>query len=511
MAEIAPPKRWLTVPAWTEARVALSVFFVALFAYLSNVSLLPLNPDTAPNAYLSASVLGDGDLAFSPFEAPFLFLWSAKGEDGRDIRIFVTYWNDRPLGSTKTYAEHYNDGRLSFYGSAYYLVPTIRQRPQTGEPLYVGTFGAFAGLTALPFAALAQSAGLRLWENSGIVWSVAKLTAAVLAAGSVALVYLTAVAFLTRKRALLLAAAYALGTCVWAISSQALWQQTPELLFLTLGVLCLVRIPPGWARGAAAGFALSAAAACRPTAALAALVFGAWLLFSDRRAFAGYVVAALPLAAAVLAYNAYYFGSPLDFGQIVAGARVAKFKTGSTDLWQTPLWLGAAGALVSPSRGLLVYSPFLAAAFAGSALAWKDARYRMLRPLSLAVLALWIPVFLWFDWWGGWAYGYRSILDSVPLLALLCVPAVGGILERPAWRAVFAASLAWSVFVQVLGVFAYSPWGWNSKVIDADGTRANVDLPAYRDRLWSFRDWQIGYLITHFRQARAEREEIVSY
>ena len=512
MSELALVKKGaLARPAWTEARITLSVFFIALIAYLSNVSLLPLSTDTAPNAYLPASILGDGDLAFSPFEAPFLFLWSAKDADGRDIRINVTYWNARPLGSTKTFAEHYNEGRLNFYGSGYYLVPTIRQQPKTGAPLYVGTFGAFAGLTALPLAALAHLAGAHLWENSGIVWSVAKLTAAALAAGSAALVYLVAAGFLSRPRALLLTAAYALGTCVWAISSQALWQQTPEILFLILGVLALVRLPPGWARGAAAGLALSAAAACRPTAALAALVIGGWLLLHDRRGFAAYIIAALPLAGAVMAYNTYYFGSPFDFGQLAAGARVAKFKTGSTGVWQTPLWLGAAGALVSPSRGLLVYSPFLAAAFAGSVVVWRDVRYRVLRPLTLAVVALWIPAFLWFDWWGGWAYGYRSILDSVPLLAVLCVPAIRAVLERPIWRTAFIASLAWSVFVQALGAFAYSPWGWNSKVIDAEGTRANVDLPAYRDRLWSFRDWQIGYLIAHFRRARAERNDVVSY
>ena len=507
----ALPKSRLLTNAWTDGRIAVAAFLAAFFAYLSNVSLLPLYTDTAPNAYLSASVLGDGDLAFSPFEAPFLFLWTAKADNGINVRIDVTYWNALPAGSTKSYAQHYNEGRLNFYGSGYYLVPTIRVRPQTGEPLYVGTFGGFAGLTALPLAALAQLAGIRLWEDPGAVWLVAKFTAAALAAGSVALIYLIAVTFLSRRRALLLTAAYAFGSCVWAVSSQALWQQTPEIFFLTLGVLCFIRIQAPWFRGAATGLALSAAAACRPTAALAAAVVGGWLLFLDRRAFAAYMLAALPLAAATLAYNVYYFGSPFDFGQLASGTRVAKFKTGSPDLWQTPLWLGAAGALLSPSRGLLVYSPFFAAAFGGAVLAWKDFRYALLRPLTLAVLALWMPAFLWFDWWGGWAYGYRSILDSVPLLAVLCAPVLAWILKQRIWRAAFAVSLAWSVLVQALGSFAYSPWGWNSKIVDAEGTRANVDLPAYRERLWSFRDWQIGYLIAHFRQARAERKDVISY
>lgn len=440
-----------------------------------------------------------------------MFMWSAKGRDGERVRIHVPRWNERPLGSTKSFAEHFQDGRLEFEGSRYYLVPTIRERRETGEPQYVGAFGPVAGLTTLPLAMVAHLAGVRLYEDAAATLGIAKLTAAMLVAGSVAMLYLTAVGFVSRGSALLLCLAVGLGTCLWTMSSQSLWQQTPEIFFLSLGLYCLVRIPSPWLRGAAAGLALSAAAACRPTAALVALVGAGWLLWSDRRALAAFLLAALPIAAAILAYNIYYFGSPLEFGQLVAGERVATTKTGHPDVWQTPFWLGAAGLLVSPSRGLLVFSPVLAASFIGAVIAWRDPRYRSLRFAAIAVPLLWAPAFLWFDWWGGWAYGYRPIVDSIPLLAVLCIPSVRWLLEQRVWRAAFALLLAWSVFVQVLGAFAYSPWGWNYKVIDAEGTRANVDVPAYRHRLWSLHDSQIGYLVTHFRQARAERDLQVGY
>jgi hypothetical protein len=507
-----PEQQKLSALAWTDGRVAAAAFFVALLVYLSNTaSTPPPDSDSVPNAYLAVSVLGDGDLAFSPFEAPFMFLWSAKGAEGHDVRVHVAGWTETPPGSKKSYAEHYQEGRLNFVGPLYFLVPTTRERPGTGEPLFVGAFGSAAGLTALPLYALARLGGMRLETNPAAIWLLAKVTAAALAAGSVALIYLSASGLTSRRRALMLAAAYAVGTCVWSISAQSLWQQTPEIFFLALGLFCLLRIPTPWIRGAAAGLALSAAAACRPTAAVVVAAAAVGLLLSDRRAFPAFLLAIVPAAAATLVYNAHYFGSPLDFGQIAAGARVAQFKTGSPDLWQTPLWLGAAGLLISPSRGLLVYSPFLAAAFAGAVLAWKDPRYRSLRYLTLAVPALWIPAFLWFDWWGGWTYGYRPIVDSVPLLAALCLPVLEWILARPVWRAAFAVSLAWSILVQGLGAFAYSPWGWNARVIDSDGNRANVDRAAYRSRLWSFRDWQIGYLIANFQQSRAERGNPIAY
>jgi len=486
-------------------RGAVALFVGAMALYLANLSLVPLATDSIPNAYLPSSLLGDADLAFSPFEAPGMFLWKLEGPSGEGARADVQFWSQTPPGESKSYADLYAERRLEFDGWKYYIVPTVRSRASTGEPLFVGAFGPFPGLLALPFVALAQLFGARLWDQVPMVAS-AKLTAAALVAASVALIYLTALAFVPARRAALLAAAYGAGTCVWAISSQALWQQTAELFFLALGVLFLVRLPtPAW-RGALAGLAFAMAAACRPTAALAALLVALWLAFSDRRAFVAFALAALPLAAAVLAYNEYYFGSPFDFGQLAAGARVAQYKTGSPELWQTPVWVGAAGLLASPSRGLFVYSPFLAMALAGAVLAWRDERYRALRALTLAVPVLWLPAFAWFDWWGGWTFGYRPIVDSVPLLVVLCIPALAWVLERALWRGVLAAALAWSVLVQALGAFAYSPWSWDARLVDpAAGERASVDLPAYRHRLWSFSDWQIGYLITHFAEARAER------
>jgi len=493
------------------ARAAAGIFAGALALYLSNLSLVPLAADSIPNAYLPASVLGDGDLAFSPFEAPGMFLWTAQDLSGETAQVDVQHWDQTAPSERKSYADLYAERRLEFSGWKYYIVPTVRSRAATGEPLFVGAFGPVPGLMALPLVALARVFGLRLWDQPPMV-AVAKLTAATLVAGSVALIYLTAIAFIPARRALLLAVAYGAGTCVWATSSQALWQQTVEIFFLALGIFFLVRVPNSAWRGALAGLALSAAAACRPTAALVAALVAAWLALSDRRAFAAFAIAALPLLAGVLAYNQYYFGSPFDFGQLAAGVRIAQYKTGSPELWQTPLWVGAAGLLASPSRGLFVYSPFLGLAVLGAWLAWRDERYRPLRVLTLAVPALWLPAFAWFDWWGGWTFGYRPIVDSAPLLAVLCVPALACVLERPLWRAGLAVALAWSIFVQVLGAFAYSPWGWDARLVDAaGGERASIDLPAYRHRLWSFSDWQIGYLITHFAQARAERAQPAVY
>jgi hypothetical protein len=476
------------------------VFFLALSAYLASGSVFPDSHDTTANAYVSVSLLADGDMAFSPLEAPLMFLWSAKGPQASEVN--VQGWDQMPAGSKLSFGAQYRQGLLELLRPRYFLVPTIRERA-TGEPLFVGVFGPAAGLTALPLAVIAYALGSDLERDVLAMFRVAKWTAALLTAGSVALVFMTAVAFTTRRRAFLLAAVYGLGSCVWTISSQALWQQTPELFFLSLGTLCMIRINSGWVRGAAAGLAFAAAAACRPTAAIVGLAAAGGLLMCDRRSLAAYVLAVFPVGLGVLAYNLHYFGSPLEFGQLAVGAHIARMKTGSPELWQTPVSVGAAGLLVSPSRGLLVYSPFFAAAFAGAFIAWKEQKYAPLRFLTVAVPALWLPSFLWFDWWGGWTYGYRPIVDSAPLLAILCVASIDRIFARPAWRFALIVAMAWSVCVQALGVLAYRPSDWNARLIGPNAAAANIDLPEYRARLWSVRDWQIGFLIANFAALRA--------
>jgi hypothetical protein len=470
------------------------VFCAALGVYAASGSVVPHSHDTTANAFVPVSLLTDGDPVFSPLEAPLMFLWAERRGEAQ-TPVTIQSWRHRAPGSTATFADDYRAGRLEWLGARYFLVPTLRERTATGEPLYASAFGPATGLTALPAAVVAKVLGADLGD-AYVMFSAAKWTAAVLTAASVAFVFLITLAFTTHVRALALAALYAFGTCVWTISAQSLWQQTADIFFVTLGVLCLVRGRGVVTRGLAAGLAFAAAAACRPTAGLAGVAAAVYLAVDDRRSLGTFLLAGLPVALALAAYNLHYFGSVFNFGQLTAGASQALAKTGSPELWQTPIWLGAAGLLLSPSRGLLIYSPFLAAAFVGAVIAWRAERYRALRFLTLAVPLLWLPAFAWFDWWGGWTYGYRPIIDTAPLLALLCIPALQA-MQRPGIKAAFALAAAWSLFVQALGTLAYTPQGWNDRVLERGGARANVDLPEYRHRLWSLRDSQIGYLLVN--------------
>lgn len=482
--------------------MAAAVFAVALTVYLGSGDVQP-GRDPSANVALPANVLLHGRLSFAPEHWPELFIWQQQA-----------------------------DGSLSLQRPGYYLTASLRDDAR-GAPRYVNSFGIGAGLTALPVYAVASlAADLR---EPATRWRLGKLSAALCAAGVVALGFLIARTQLGTGAALWVAAALGLGTGVWSTASQTLWQHAPNELFLLLGFWCLLRPPAAWPR-AAAGAALAWAVLCRPTSALVLLLAAVHVLVTERRLLLAFCAGAAPVLLALAAHNAYYLGSPLSFGQIATSGALAANASGDAGLWTTPFLEGAAGQLFSPARGLLVYSPFLAAALLGAWQSWRpggDVRFRSLSVIALALLAADMK---WWAWWGGWSYGYRLKLDAAVLLALLLVPAMPVILRHEWARFTFLAALVWSIGVHALGALAYDFDGWNNRLLyqaaveGRDGSviltpeqaryaqqmpgvtivgplRADVDDPAFRYRLWSVSDSPILYYATNFTAARANRRE----
>lgn len=505
-----------------------SVLFLALLAvYAGNGEFLPTN-DAFANLHVGLSVVRHGTLRLTPEDSPHLFPFEVTSPQGMQP-LSIRRWSDPVLG--RPASERYARGEIRLAEPPYYLVPT------TKPGVFASIYGPGTGLTAVPVFATLTAFGADLNENTGLLWHAGKLVAAALVAGSAVCLYAACLAFAPPRRALLVAAAYGLGTCVWSSSSQALWQQAPTLFLLSLGLLCMTRTGPLWAAGAGAAFA--AAVVCRPTVLIVGAAVGVGLLLRDRRAFVRFALGALPFAIFLASYNAAMFGSPFRLGQTENGAAMALAMTGSRQVWQAP-WVGLPGLLISPSRGLLIFSPFLAFAFWGAALTWKSEPYRVLRPVVAAVGVLLLLSSCWYGWWGGHSFGYRIIVDLAPLLALLLLPALDRVDADPRLRLAFRGLLAWSVLVQVLGVLAYNNDSWDARVAyqvrvpgrpeplrsftEAEGIalyKANpgssaelveldVDVPEHRGRLWSVGDSALPYFLAHFGEARRKKLERIA-
>lgn len=461
-------------------------------AYQLNSDFSPGN-DSKPATFLPVAVLEYGALSFSPEEAPFMFEWESTGPEG--IKPARVPDIDAKLPGGQTARENLRAGRLRVVKEKYFIEPSV----VPGR--YVSIFGLGSGLTALPVFAVGKLLNGSLVKNRPMVWGLAKVAASLCVAGSAALLFLIAVRFMSSRRALLLALVYGLGTCVWSISSQALWQHGPNELFLMFSAYWLVRAQSESRSYFFVGLSLAAAVTCRPTSIVVAALVTAMALIQSPKLAWRVLVGAAPIALAWLAYNHHFYGEPVHLGQALRGTELAQLRTGSTDMWQTPLWLGAAGLLVSPSRGLLIFSPVVIFAFWGLVRLWQKPEWRWLRAYSLALPVLWGIAFKWFDWWGGWTFGYRPIVDTMPLLALFMVPVFAEVLERT-WRLrLFAVTAAWSIAVQFIGAFAYDLAEWH--YLGAH----DIDKPEYRDRLWSVSDNQLLFSLTHWSQNRASRAQ----
>jgi len=85
--------------------------------------------------------------------------------------------------------------------------------------------------------------------------------------------------------------------------------------------------------------------------------------------------------------------------------------------WDVPFILGLWGQVFSPGKGVFLYTPWLVAAGAGLALAWR--RHRGLVALTLALWAAYLGFHAPYAYWtGGWNWGPRFLLPLLPLSAL---------------------------------------------------------------------------------------------
>jgi hypothetical protein len=153
---------------------------------------------------------------------------------------------------------------------------------------------------------------------------------------------------------------------------------------------------------------------------------------------------------------------------------------------------GTVGLLVSPSRGLLVYTPFVIVSLAALIASW---RWRdgdliwLLRFGSLATAAS-LLFFGWYaDWIGGWSYGNRYLNDLLPLYMLATAVAWPRWLTRPWPRRAFAVAVGWGVLISSAGAGLYY-YLWN-------GTHWDVtpDIAATPWRVWSWTDAQWQWVV----------------
>jgi hypothetical protein len=120
-----------------------------------------------------------------------------------------------------------------------------------------------------------------------------------------------------------------------------------------------------------------------------------------------------------------------------------------------------AGNLISPARGLLVYSPVLVLAVARPATPEE-------RLFAAVPVLHWIVISTFPHWWGGDCYGARFFTDVLPYFAWFLAP----VLAVPRRRVAIALAVL-SVLIHFRGATAVATHQWNDgpPTVDQDPRR----------------------------------------
>jgi hypothetical protein len=306
------------------------------------------------------------------------------------------------------------------------------------------------------------------------------LSAARIAALSIFILGLWLLQLCSIPKALAATATIALATSHWTITGGGLWSHTAAIPWLTLGLLLWWQAQRRPTLYLAAGAALAFATLCRPNLVPAALivVVDAWWQGNDRRiALSTFAIVALIGVAGLIA-NQEIYGSLLG-GRMNIVAAVEKTHGVSSYVDFSPT--SFAGLLVSPSRGLFVFSPVLLFALPGLIRTLRPGEPASLRLMSVAGLCVFGLYGFIATWWGGRTYGPRYMVDLLPFFGLWLAWTPLPRKRRALYGGLFACAFAGSVWVQQLGSSTY-PCGWNTNPQHID--------KAY-SRVWELRDNQI--------------------
>jgi len=403
--------------------------------------------------------------------------------------LFCVYFaNGREIGSVDSQPTKFAARELLLRGSLALnhvvgATPELLSRHTivlAADGRYRSTYSPVPALTAAAVNWPLASSGLLDLKGPQAAGRIAKFAASLLTAIAVAIAFLTVRRSLPMRSALLLAAGLGLGTGLWSTVSQTLWQHETAILGFMLAVHALTARSPGTARGLliGAGIALACTSRLSVIPAGSVLLLATWACYGTRT-----MIAALSIVAAagaiLIVHNINAFGhvlGPLPYLESLHGqfhATDRSFQLG---------WEGYAGLLISPSRGLLIFSPVVAVAVLGIRAAWSEGWHAAQRWCLLAAAAQFALYGAYSVWWAGHTFGPRYMLDVLPFLVPSAAFGMTHLRLRSVGGACAVLALAWSIAVSALGAYVYPAELWNTDPREVD---------QYHERLWDWRDTQI--------------------
>ncbi len=292
-------------------------------------------------------------------------------------------------------------------------------------------------LMAVPVVLVGNALGKKIVNDDGTynldneLW-VQKRAAAFIVCLFLLSVFFSARVFLGPYASALVVLAIGLGTTAFSSLSRGLWSDTWGVMLMGWSIYLFLRMEIRKQRTSIVLFTtlLAWAFFCKPVYAVGiSAIFFYFLIYRLKDVPVMALTGAFWFLLFVL-YALDTFGTYVPYYYYLGLLR-------TNSIWSVDFWEALAGHLVSPSRGLLVFSPWLLLVGLGLI------RHRATVPAGwIALMALLVIlveiVFLsrWRMWWGGHSFGPRLLSGALPWISLLSILALAG------WKESLKASAA---------------------------------------------------------------------
>src|SRR3989344_1167459 len=414
------------------AKIVLFSFFIYFFSW-AIVDVLNLNKlsvqseDTVPAMFIPVTILKEGTLYADSYYQMILQKYPHPDDKDYQLGLIPFYFKKVITGAG-----------LVHYISAFTLVPSLLALPVYLFPVILGMPITFGNLTIL-----------------------SHIIAAMVTALSGGVMYLLLKNYLLKdsKKSLYITFIYLFATINYASISQALWQHGPLQLFLLFAIYIFVSIlyekneVLDLRKTFLGGVFLGISVLSRPTAALPLVLlillfaYLGYKRYSKKNLMYFLLVLFSGLTLCFLFffwYNKTYYLSIENQGYFNQLGRswLSRFPEGFLGMW------------ISPSKGILTYSPVYLFSLLGAFVVFKRKNYKQdsLYITSIIIVLLHtLIVGRWKHWYGGWSFGYRMSSDILPFLTLLLVPYIkSDFFDKT--KNIFVALISISILVQIMGI-----------------------------------------------------------
>ncbi|WP_448570693.1 hypothetical protein [Trichothermofontia sp.] len=367
---------------------------------------------------------------------------------------------------------------------------------EKGSHLYY-YFPLGSSLYVIPFVYLAN--WLRLDMNDLASQNeVENLLAALTVTLAFLLIYNLCRQFTQQLSSLFLTGIFVFGSSIASTLTTSLWSINLAPIFILLSLLLLIYDYSKIMRlnSILLGWALFSAYLCRPSTAVFILIVFAYLLIRRRQEFTKVLLVFLAFLLGFILFSTFEYGQVLPDYYLPSRLKGGNF------------WVAVYGHLFSPSRGLIVYSPFLILTCIGVGFFFQ----RIARQPLFWFATFWFVGHLTLvarfpHWWGGHGYGARLFTEAFPATIILSLLVWQQIFRRHQYTSgltllskssivglvtLFASA---AVFINTLqGLYNFYPRLWNDM--------PNVDR--YPNYLF---DWQYPQFLASSESIKARNND----